>query len=84
MAPIGLFGLAVWILCAILLALAWARRRRLNRRRIAQWERDERAHDQAIARLRPIIAPPYVPWPGEDPFADEDDQPPPHGPKLVN
>ena len=82
MAPIGLFGLAVWILCAILLALAWSRRRRQNRQRIAQWDRDERAHDEAM-RLRPVIIPPYVPWPGEDPFADDDDEPP-HDPKLVN
>jgi hypothetical protein len=72
-APIGLFGLALWIACAMLLALAWARRRRMNRRRIAQWERDERARDDAAARLRPIVVPPYVPWPGEDPFAELDD-----------
>ena len=45
----GLIGLAVWVLCAILLALAWRRRRRQNRRRIAQWERDERAFDEMMA-----------------------------------
>jgi hypothetical protein len=39
--PIGLFGLAIWIFCAFLLVLAWLRRRRMNRRRIAQWEREE-------------------------------------------
>ncbi|HEY1817619.1 MAG TPA: hypothetical protein VGG74_35005 [Kofleriaceae bacterium] len=72
-APIGLFGLALWIACAILLAFAWARRRRINRRRVAQWDRDERARDDATARLRPIVVPPYVPWPGEDPFAERDD-----------
>jgi hypothetical protein len=49
LAPIGLIGLAVWVLCAILLALAWRRRRRQNRRRIAQWERDERVFDEMMA-----------------------------------
>ena len=72
-APIGLFGLALWIACALLLALAWGRRRRINRRRVAQWERDEHARDASPDRLRPIVVPPYVPWPGEDPFAERDD-----------
>jgi len=63
-APLGLLGLAVWILCAVLLWLAWRRRRRQNRARIAQWEREERAE---------ILAPPYVPWPGEDPLEHEPD-----------
>jgi hypothetical protein len=40
-APIGLFGVALWIGCAGLLALAWWRRRRINRARLAQWEREE-------------------------------------------
>jgi hypothetical protein len=71
-APIGLFGLAIWVLCAVLLVAAWWRRRRHKLRRYAQMDRDERTQDEA-ARLRPVIVPPYVPWPGEDPFADLDD-----------
>ena len=47
--PIGLLGLLVWIVCAILLALAFWRRRRQNRRRLDQWEAAERAEDAAIA-----------------------------------
>lgn len=83
LAPVGLIGLAVWILCAILLALAWFRRRRINKRRLGEWERDERARDEELARLRAVvIAPPYIPWPGEDPFAEDDDKP--GGPKVVN
>ena len=83
LAPIGLFGLAVWVLCALLLALAYWRRRRHNRRRLGEWERAERREDEELARLRPVIVPPYVAWPGEDPFADiDDDRPDP--PKLVN
>ncbi|MGE5185999.1 MAG: peptidase MA family metallohydrolase, partial [Acidobacteriota bacterium] len=61
LAPIGLIGLAVWILCALLLTIAFWRRRRINRRRLAQWDREERAADAAAARLRPVIVPPYVP-----------------------
>ena len=89
LAPIGLIGLALWILCALLLALAWFRKKRINRRRLGEWERQERREDDELRReserLRPIVvaAPPYVPWPGEDPFADvEDDKP--DEPKIVN
>jgi hypothetical protein len=61
-APLGLIGLALWIVCAVLLWLAWRRRRRQNRARLAQWERDE------------AIAPPYVPWPGEDPLEHDPEE----------
>lgn len=80
-APVGLLGLAVWVLCALLLGLAWWRRRRHNRRRIAQWDREERLADE-LAR-EPVMAPPYVPWPGEDPLS-EDDNPPPTNPRRMN
>lgn len=74
-APIGLLGLGLWILCAMLLAVAFWRRRRANRRRMAQWDRDERVADEL--RSHSVIAPPYVPWPGEDPFEEhpDDDDP---------
>jgi hypothetical protein len=88
LAPIGLLGLALWVLCAILLALAYMRRRRMNRRRLGEWEREERARDEELARQRAgsviVNAPPYIQWPGEDPLAldpDEHDRP---DPKLVN
>ena len=68
MAPIGLIGLGVWILCAILLALAWRRRRRLNRTRLAQWDREERDFDEWLAAY----------------YARRDDQPSDDDPKLVN
>ena len=83
LAPIGLFGLGLWVLCAILLALAYLRKRRHNRRRLGEWEREEREREEELARMRPVIVPPYVPWPGEDPFADVDDDKPTE-PKLVN
>jgi hypothetical protein len=72
-APVGVLGLGIWVLCALLLAIAYWRRRRNNKRRLAQWERDE------------VVAPPYVPWPGEDPLADpEDEKDKPRDPQLMN
>lgn len=83
LAPIGLFGLALWILCALLLVLAYARRRRHNRRRLGEWDVQERREDEELARQRwLVVPPPYVQWPGENPFAEVDDDRP--DPKLVN
>jgi hypothetical protein len=76
MLPVGLLGLALWVACALLLMAAWWRRRRHNRRRLAQWDLEDAARREAVA-------PPYVAWPGEDPFA-EDEDPPPSDPRLVN
>ncbi|MBL0217843.1 MAG: hypothetical protein IPQ07_28685 [Myxococcales bacterium] len=60
--PIGLLGLLVWIVCAILLALAFWRRRRQNRRRLDQWEAAERAEDAAIAaQVEALTTPPPPP-----------------------
>jgi hypothetical protein len=83
LAPIGLLGLLLWCLCAVLLGLAWWRRRRQNRRRLAQWELEERPRGESNAQ---VVAPPYVPWPGEDPLAAEpdDDDNKPSGPRWVN
>jgi Peptidase MA superfamily len=42
-APVGLFALSLWLAAAILLVLAWARRRRQARATLARWaEEDER------------------------------------------
>lgn len=68
--PVGLLGLALWIGVALLVVLAWLRRRRLNRRRIAQWELEDAARAEQRTR---VVAPPYIPWPGEDPFDDDPD-----------
>jgi hypothetical protein len=77
--PIGLFGLALWVLCALLLVIAFIRKRRDSRRRIAQWDLEEAARREQL-----VTVPPYVSWTGKDPFADdaEDDRPP--GPRLMN
>ncbi|MBA3455539.1 MAG: hypothetical protein H0T42_20770 [Deltaproteobacteria bacterium] len=76
--PIGLLGLAIWILCAILLVLAYLRRRRQNRKRIAQWDLEEqqRAEEERIeaAARAAALTPEAV-------FADD---PPPDGPRWIN
>ena len=90
LAPIGLIGLIAWIALAILLAFAWARRRRQNRARLLAWELEERGRAVTLGELgelgaRPaaaappaeptvVVAPPYVAWPGEDPLAAEPDE----------
>jgi hypothetical protein len=79
--PLGLLGAALWVLCAMLLALAWWRRRRHNRRRLAEWDLEER-----LRRSEPqqVNVPPYVPWPGEDPLTSEPDDDPPPDPHSMN
>ena len=57
--------------------LAWWRRRRQNRRRIEQWEAEDRARREAAP-------PPYIAWPGDDPFADPDADERPDDPRLLN
>jgi hypothetical protein len=87
--PLGLLAFALWILCALLLVVAWIRRRRQNRKRVAQWDLEDVARrEREAARSSQVIAPPYVPWPGEDPFEDvadpEDRTDPADGPRLMN
>jgi len=92
LAPLGLLGLIAWIACALLVVFAWWRRRRVNRKRVAQWDLEEAAArarrdaEQQQQRSQ-VIAPPYIPWPGEDPLDDEPDEPDePDGPRppLLN
>jgi hypothetical protein len=79
--PLGLFGAALWLLCAMLLALAWWRRRRHNRQRLAQWDLEERLHRSDPQQVH---VPPYVPWPGEDPLTSEPDDDRPPDPHSMN
>jgi hypothetical protein len=81
--PIGLLALGLWVVAALLLIVAYLRRRRQNRARIAQWDLEDaarREREDAAGRL--VIAPPYVPWPGEDPFEDDPEDRP--GPRVMN
>jgi len=84
MLPIGLLGLGLWILCALLLVLAWYRRRGQNRRRIAQWDLEDAARREREHASSLVIAPPYVPWPGKDPLGHDPDDDPPAEPRLMN
>jgi hypothetical protein len=42
MLPAGLLGVAIWILAAFLLVLAYLRKKRLNRQTLARWDDEER------------------------------------------
>jgi hypothetical protein len=85
--PVGLFGLAVWCLIGVLVVLAWRKRRKQNRVRLAMWdaeelERAKQAKEQAAAAL--VVPPPYVAWPGKDPFDEAEDEPRQPKPELLN
>lgn len=86
--PIGMLGFALWILATLLLVIAWFRRRRQNKKRVEQWDADDEARRER-ERSQAVVAPPYIPWPGEaDPLAegdggDEHDDKP-SDPRLLN
>jgi hypothetical protein len=84
--PLGLLGALAWVLCALLLALAWWRRRRQNRRRLAEWDLEERLRRTTDPASAQVNIPPYVPWPGEDPLGSEpdDEDRPPGDPRWMN
>ena len=47
--PAELFALGIWVLGAIILVIAYIRRRRVNRRRLDQWAIEEAAHESAAS-----------------------------------
>jgi hypothetical protein len=57
--PIGLALLAAWLAVVVLLVVAWRKRRRQNAQRLAEWDRQERAREEARAAEPP--APRLVP-----------------------
>ena len=76
--PIGLLGLAIWIMCAMLLVLAFLRRRRQNRKRIAQWDLEEQQRaeqERAEAAARAAALTPEAVFGGD---------PPPDDPRFIN
>ena len=58
--PIGLFSLGLWVLAALLLILAWRRKRRLNRARLRQWAVEEAAEDAAVHASEAVATTPLA------------------------
>ena len=74
--PIGLLGLAMWIAVRDPAAAGVAAAAAAEPGRLARWEQEERER---------VVAPPYVAWPGDDPFAETDpDEDRPRDPQLLN
>ena len=46
--PVGMFALGVWVLAALLLIIAFIRRRRRDRAILARWDEEERAREAAL------------------------------------
>jgi hypothetical protein len=60
---------ALWLIAAVLLVLAWLRRRRQSKRRLGEWGEQERRADADAAST--VAPPPFVAWPGQnDPLAE--------------
>ena len=60
LAPVGLLGLALWVFCALLVVVAWWRKKRINRKRIAEWDEEDRqrmvaAEAEARARMAALF-----------------------------
>ena len=53
-APIGLLALGVWVLCALLLVIGYWRRKRQQKRRYAEWDREDA--ERAAAAIAHIAA----------------------------
>ncbi len=49
--PVGMVAMAIWIIAAFLLILAYIRRRRLNRRKLIEWEIEESARGSVLSGL---------------------------------
>jgi hypothetical protein len=71
--PAGVFAALIWIVAALLLYLAFRRRRRQNRARLADWERQDAEADARRAAWLATLA--SVPEPDPD---DSPARPPPH------
>ena len=65
--PAGVFASALWILAAVLLVLAWRRRRRMARVRLAQMAAEEAARGRAFEMEESLAPPPDDDDPPRDP-----------------
>lgn len=71
--PAGVFASALWLVAAILLVLAWRRRRRMAKVRLAQMAAEEAARGRAF-EVEEVLEPRSDPDPDDDPRPDS---PPP-------
>jgi hypothetical protein len=68
--PAGLLGLFVWVVAAILLVLAFLRKRRMGRATLARWAEEEAAAAQpaeAAPAVDPVVDPAREPGPQATP-----------------
>lgn len=81
--PAGVFATLLWVLAAVLLVLAWRRRKRQGRTRLAQWEADEaeRHRTATMEALRQQYPDAVI---SEDDVPDGDDDPERPPPRWVN
>lgn len=77
--PAGVFASALWVLAAVLLVLAWRRRRRMARVRLAQMAAEEAARGRRFEEEEGVELEVEV-------ASDDDDEPPrgPQPPRWVN
>lgn len=81
--PAGVFATLLWVLAALLLVLAWRRRRRQGHQKLDQWERDEAERKQAatLEALRQQYPDAVI---SEDDLPDGDDEPERPPPRWMN
>lgn len=80
--PASVFATGLWVLAALLLLLAWRRRRRLARAKVAEWDEADAARHRVpdLEDLRAQFPDAVI---SED-DADDDDQPDPPRPRWIN
>lgn len=70
--PAGLLGLFIWVVAAVLLVLAYLRKRRLGRVTLARWAEEEAAAAQRAADVAPPAPPDPQPEPESRPNPKSD------------
>jgi hypothetical protein len=68
-APVGLFALSIWLVAAILLVLAWMRRKRQGRATLERWTKEEEARPRPAGGERPELGKLGLVGDGEEPYS---------------
>ena len=53
--PLLFSGSGIWVIASLLLVMAWWRKRREKRQRLAKWEAEEAAEEAALRRAERIV-----------------------------